>query len=326
MPRFSAFRSNSSSNSRQFALERIRWILGVSFLLLYYGGGASGYGSGGAMSRGAFLHTALRASTTTLVVSPDPASTTIPQHYSYYYVFWLMPVARDATRLRTAIMNDLAHDYATVPIDPHVTLGPPVLAANIPDPRQALEDLTKSPLLLSSSLSSSSSPAAVTNEDTGDGIGIGSGSPPRLRGTTPAAPPRVVCASGATAAYGRTYTQSVFLQLDTNRDTATTTTIPALDALYQSSRAVSGLPYQAEIPTTDHFPHLSVWYANASEAERVTVAARVQDALMDNNNNNNNNNNSSICFDRVQLMRIELPVTSREDVEKWKVVGSAPLR
>ena len=39
---------------------------------------------------------------------------------------------------------------------------------------------------------------------------------------------------------------------------------PALDDLYQTSRHVSGLPFESPIPTTDYFPHLSVWYENAS--------------------------------------------------------------
>jgi hypothetical protein len=271
MPRFSF--PSSSSSSHRVALEQTRWVLGVSLLLLYYG--ASGYG-GGALSRGAFSHMSLRATTTTTAVVVSADTDRVP---SNFYVFWLMPVAEDAERLQATIMNDLVHAYHSVSIDPHVTLGPPVPVANIPYPPQALERLTTSK----------------------------EGSP-RLRGS--AGPPRVVCATGATADSGSTYTQSVFLRFDRHT--------PALDDLYQTSRHVSGLPFESPIPTTDYFPHLSVWYENASREERQSVAARTQAKL-------DASPLDQICFDRVQLMRIQLPVTSRQDVQNWQVVASAPL-
>jgi len=204
-----------------------------------------------------------------------------------------MPVESDAQLLESAIMKDLRDEFDSVHFDPHVTLAPPVAASEIPNPQQALEILT-----------STTQQQQFHNKNKNN-----------LRGSS-SSKDRIVTLTHAHADYGFLYTQSVFLQLQSNKE---------LDDLYQLSRKVSGLPPKKDDENnnnnnSDHFPHLSVLYENCSEQERNQVATAVEQKLQA------TTLSQQIRFDSVQLIRIQLPVEGPNDVLKWKLVGSAKLR
>jgi len=101
-----------------------------------------------------------------------------------------------------------------------------------------------------------------------------------------------------TPSRGNMYTQSVFLKAQGNA---------ALFDLYHNSRTLAGLD-QSGPEEGSNFPHLSLMYSNDDDETRQAILETLDIDL------------DSITFDAIQLMRIELPVTSAEDVLKWKAV------
>ena len=284
------------------ATETLRWLLLTLFLLLYYFGDSS---------RAFSIHPAPASSSSSLAMSVFSSSSQSSiasaafeavEDNDYYYVFWLMPVKRDAQLLRHTIMHDLRKEFLhAVDFEPHVTLAPPVPASAIPHPELALARLA----------------SALTTKD--ENIenhnlrGSSATTPPPLQGNTAdkedSNDRTVLTLSGARANYGTRYTQSIFLQLQAT---------PLLRELYHTARQVSGLPPLPVIPATDHFPHLSVLYESCCATARQAAAARIEQSLP-------TTLLQPISIDAVQLVRIQLPVQGPDDVRLWKSLGTAPL-
>jgi len=275
-------------------MEKFRWVCLAILLIVYYYGSAVGFSPLlTSLSSSVSLRMSVLSSQDSVVSTSSSSSGDEEQQVDeYQYVFWLMPVESDARLLESAIMKDLRDEFDAVRFNPHVTLAPPVAASEIPNPQQALEILTTTQHFNNKSKNNNNLRGSSSNKD------------------------RMVTLTHAHADYGFLYTQSVFLQLQSNQE---------LDDLYELSRKVSGLPPD-EISdennnnNKDHFPHLSVLYENCCEQERNQVATAVEQKLQA------TTLSQQIRFDSVQLIRIQLPVEGPNDVLKWKLVGSAKLR
>jgi len=281
-------------------MEKFRWVCLAILLIVYYYGSAVGFSPLlTSLSSSVSLRMSVLSSQDSVVSTSSSSSGDEEQQVDeYQYVFWLMPVESDARLLESAIMKDLRDEFDAVRFNPHVTLAPPVAASEIPNPQQALEILT-------STTQQQQQQQQFHNKNKNN-----------LRGSS-SSKDRIVTLTHAHADYGFLYTQSVFLQLQSNKE---------LDDLYQLSRKVSGLPPKKDDEnnnnksSSDHFPHLSVLYENCCEQERNQVATTVEQKLQA------TTLSQQIRFDSVQLIRIQLPVEGPKDVLKWKLVGSAKLR
>jgi hypothetical protein len=229
----------------------------------------------------------------------DKDSLQLRRKPEFQYVFWLLPAEPYRQELQRFV-NELASEYHTIPFEPHITLAQPVPTHQIPNPRDALDRLAET-----AATSTTSTTSIVLNN--------------------------------FHVTVGQLYTQSVFLQFEENvndpeenknsNDDAAPNSLrsqyQALRDLYMWSRQISGLPV-GEPNGSDHFPHMSLIYQNIDMEARKHVAATVRQKLEQ--SSVFFQGTSSIAFDAIQLVQIQLPVESEQDVQKWKTIGKRFLK
>jgi hypothetical protein len=215
-----------------------------------------------------------------------------------------------------------------------VTLAQPVSTHNIPNPQDALDRLAASMMTMTTltTMTTEQPQDEVPSASSDDAI------------TTTKTTRNSIILNNFHVAIGQLYTQSIFLQFEENTDdgnqdaqhapTSFRSHYQSLRDLYMRSRQISRLP-MGEPNVEDHFPHMSLMYLSndnnkVDNETRNRIAADVRQKLKKESSFFRSTSSSSlqkgmIAFDAIQLVQIQLPVQSDQDVQKWKTIGKRYL-